>query len=97
MFTSKLTCQIQKQITPDGCAEYFIARLAEFPENEWLYATNSVDVDSRGNSYSIFNELYQKGLVAKTAAPIWRDGSYCGQRIRFLYRHDLNYGEQNAQ
>ena len=88
--------QLEKLSANPDVTAYYLSRLAEFAEGEWIRPTNATDKDPRGDSYTIFSHLYELGLVQRQAAPIWRNASFCGQRVTFRYRLDLNYGEATS-
>lgn len=74
---------------PPGCdVKHCLEVVFMEPGNKWIFPTNSID--SIG-SYSIFYELSRAGIVASKRVPIWKDGSFLGYRILFLYNKHLNY------
>lgn len=93
MEDTPLAFQMKKVLAEESYACY-LACLQEFPEGEWVAPTNGAGTGPRASAYTIFDDLYQASLVAKRVAPIWRNGSFCGQRVKFLYKTDLNYKEQ---
>lgn len=90
--TVALTQAIQKSFMehPDT-ATYHIERLDEFPEGEWFSVSNTTKADPRGDSFAIFSALADRQFVARKTLPLWLDGSFRGNRVLFLYRHNLDY------
>lgn len=88
MDESKLETAIQKLNGEQS--SYLFENLKTFPENAWFNPTNA-----DGNKYSICDQLSQQGLICKRSIPIQKNGVWCGQRVSFLYRLDLDYRSAN--
>lgn len=94
MNNSPMRHQLAKQLEDNDATEYYLARLAEFPEGQWIAPTNSLERDARGDSWSIFDHLHQMNLVECLRVPVWKNGSLCGVRTQFRYQWDLKYSQE---
>lgn len=76
----------RKQLLLAEDAKHYLSVLFQFPEGEWFTPTNKHD-----EAYTICKDLADVHLLSVKRVPIWRNGSFHGIAIYFLYHKDLNY------
>ena len=67
--------------------KWHFTNLFEHPENEWFLTDNKAFTDN----YDICMKLYEMDLIAKKEEPIYRNGSYCGNKVYFKYNKELKF------
>lgn len=67
--------------------EYYLEKLFANPEGEWFAPTNAGGTEM----YTICSQLHNARLISSRRSPRWRNGSFTGERLEFLYKKDLNY------
>lgn len=79
-----LFIQIDKRFCQET-AEYYKEWLSSHKElsNRWFAPS--------GDDYHLMDDLERHNLVAKRSFPIFKDGSFRGNRVLFMFRFGLNY------
>jgi hypothetical protein len=67
--------------------KWHFINLFDHPENEWFLTDNKAFTDN----YDICMKLYEMNLIAKKEEPIYRNGSYCGNKVYFKYDKQLKF------
>lgn len=83
----KLKDILVKTADPGTDCEFYMQRVLQYQENEWIYPTN----ENGFNDYFIFFHLHSLHLVEKLVQPIWKKGSYAGNKVYFRWNRDLQY------
>lgn len=85
---SKTIKNVLIQHMPANCADFHIEEVGKMPEGEWFAPTNNV---LTGQQFNICREWADLGLMCKRVTPVWKNGSYAGTIIEFLFKPDLSY------
>lgn len=64
--------------------DYLIETISEQKEGEWITPYS--------DQFKVFDELMRYNLVATRIIPWWSDGRFRGQKLSFLYKHNLHFG-----
>jgi hypothetical protein len=67
--------------------DWHFKNLFKHPENEWFLTDNKAFT----NNYDICIKLYEMNLIAKKEEPIYRNSSYCGNKVYFKYNKELKF------
>jgi hypothetical protein len=66
-----------------GSSDLWQEKVKSFPKNEWVTPNNK-----DGEDFTMYNEMSYHGWADKLIEPLWKNGSFIGNRISFRIKID---------
>ena len=66
--------------------DYWFEMITNFKEGEWFLPDNKIE-----EAFTICIEMHAVHLICLKKIPIWKNGSYLGDKTYLMYKLDLSY------